>query len=103
MTDITLNHISKTYFGDPVFTDISLTLNHNERIALIGDNGTGKTTLFKIITGEESATSGEFHIRNGLTIGYLKQSERFHDGTVMEILEGAFDEALKIKKRSIKY
>ncbi|MFC1993691.1 ABC-F family ATP-binding cassette domain-containing protein [Chloroflexota bacterium] len=56
-----------------MFSDISYNINIRDRIAIIGQNGTGKTTLFEIISGNISPDSGKVSIRKGTTIGYLKQ------------------------------
>jgi len=91
MIDIALNHIQKSFFSKPVFTDVTLELKTGERVGLIGDNGTGKSTLFKIITGEEAPTDGKVMRRNGLKIGYLKQEVNYEDHiTVMAVIEEAF-------------
>ncbi len=69
----TVNHLAKA-FGPPVlFNDLNLLVNGRERVAIIGGNGTGKSTLLKIIMGFEKADSGNVGIQNGLTIGYLPQ------------------------------
>ncbi len=73
MIDINLNKISKNYgFGD-VLKDISLEIKQGEIVALIGDNGSGKTTILKMIIGIEKPTSGIISIRKDAKIGYLSQ------------------------------
>jgi len=67
-------------FGDKLlFRDVSLTLSHGERIVLIGPNGTGKTTLLRIITGELAPTAGQVHVGAGTKIGYLAQEQEVLD------------------------
>lgn len=73
MIDISLNKITMNYgFGD-VLKDISLDINKGEIVSLIGANGSGKTTILKLIMGIEIPTSGTIAIRKNTTIGYLNQ------------------------------
>ncbi|MFH2096325.1 MAG: ATP-binding cassette domain-containing protein, partial [Bacteroidota bacterium] len=61
-------------FGDLVlFTGLSLSIHKEQKIALIARNGTGKSTLLKIIAGKDSADTGKIIMQNGLTVGYLEQ------------------------------
>ncbi|HTI15083.1 MAG TPA: ABC-F type ribosomal protection protein [Dictyobacter sp.] len=70
---IRLSHVSK-YFGERcIFSNISLTIAATTRLLLIGPNGTGKTTLLKLITGLEQPDQGEINILPGARIGYLAQ------------------------------
>lgn len=68
-----LDHITKSYNIKRVLDGASLLLNRGERVALVGENGTGKTTLARIIVGEDSADSGTTTLATGATIGYLPQ------------------------------
>ncbi len=68
-----VNHVSKSYGVQTILEDVTLIVNRGERIALIGPNGCGKTTLLRIITGLEQADSGAVSLASGLTIGYLPQ------------------------------
>lgn len=72
-------------FGDrTLFRDVTFALNPRERISLIGRNGTGKSTLFKLILGEELPDGGTISIPKGYTIGSLKQHLEFTKPTVLE-------------------
>ena len=70
---LNLSHISKSYNARDLFTDVSFNVAVKDRIGIIGQNGTGKTTLFEIISGNLSPDSGVVSIRGGTSIGYLRQ------------------------------
>ncbi len=79
---------SKSFGTKTLFKDIHLLIKEKEKVALIGRNGTGKTTLLKVMTGEEELDSGEIHKSGKITIGYLRQ-QAFEDEslTVKEQLD----------------
>lgn len=70
---LNVNNISKSYGTQALFTDLSFAIGMKDRIAVIGQNGIGKTTLFEIISGNVSSDSGSITIRHDITIGYLRQ------------------------------
>lgn len=74
MIELELNNIKKNYGLKNTLNGFSLELKTKERIALIGQNGSGKSTILKIIIGEEFADSGLVTIRKNVSIGYLKQN-----------------------------
>ena len=76
MIEISLNKINKSYGFNNVLNNLSFDVKTNERIALIGSNGCGKTTTLKIIMGIESYDSGNISIRKESKIGYLTQMLR---------------------------
>ncbi len=73
---LSINNISKSYNQRYLFSDVSFTVGMKDRIAVIGANGTGKTTLFEIIAGHISPDSGSISVRRGTSIGYLRQDIR---------------------------
>ena len=73
MIEIALNKVNKNYGFNNLLTDVSFEVKTNERVALIGSNGCGKTTTLKIIFGIEDIDSGNVFIRKESTIGYLNQ------------------------------
>ena len=70
---IKLNNISIDYGGEFLFRNISLMIKKNDRIGLIGNNGSGKTTFLKILAKQEELSSGNIHLENNLKISYLPQ------------------------------
>ena len=83
--DLQIENVSKS-FGDLVlFSDISFVVEERQRIGLIARNGKGKSTLLKIIAGEEPLDDGKITLRNGVRVGYLEQEPDFDgDLTVIE-------------------
>ena len=73
MSLITAANLSKAYGPDDIFNGISLSIPGNARIGLVGVNGVGKTTLLRILLGEEEASSGAVHRAKALRMGYLPQ------------------------------
>jgi len=70
---LNVNGVSKSYSTRILFSDVSFSVNVKDRIAVIGQNGTGKTTLFEIISGSIEPDSGSISLRRGTTTGYLRQ------------------------------
>lgn len=75
-------------FGDRfLFSDVDLILNDNCRYALVGANGSGKSTFFKLITGEEGLSFGEINIPKDASIGWLKQDQfRYEDTRILDVV-----------------
>ena len=69
----TFSKVSKDYGGNSIFRDIDLEILEGERIGLVGENGGGKSTLFKLLAGLDTPTEGTISRRRNLTIGYLTQ------------------------------
>ncbi|SDY53983.1 ABC-F family ATP-binding cassette domain-containing protein [Citreimonas salinaria] len=68
-----LSDISLTFGGDPVFEDLSLTVQQGDRVALVGRNGSGKSTLMKVMAGLVEPDSGAVTVPGGTTVGYMEQ------------------------------
>ncbi len=81
---ISFDNISKSYGARVLFENVTFNINKGERIGLVGRNGHGKTTLMRIITGEESADEGKISIPKNYKIGFLKQHISFSKKTVIE-------------------
>ncbi len=89
MLEITLKDIEKAYGIEIILTKFSMEVNNGDRIGIIGTNGCGKTTVFKIIAGIENYDQGLMSVRKNSTIGYLDQIPEYH-GTVEQMLHSAF-------------
>jgi len=76
--------ISKNYGGQELFKNAGFTLNAGEKLGLVGRNGHGKTTLLRLITGDERPDSGTITIPKGYSYGYLRQDPVFNAETVLE-------------------
>jgi ATP-binding cassette subfamily F protein 3 len=86
--------ISEKSFGDKVlYTDLSFAIEKGEKVGLIGRNGTGKSTLFNMITGVDADYQGEIHIKRGTIIANSRQEHHGHEHkTVMEYIQGDLPE-----------
>lgn len=91
----------KVEFGvKPLFEDVSFVVNDRDRIALVGKNGAGKSTMLKILCGMEKPTSGSVSVSGDATIGYLPQVMKLTDDTtVIEETRKAFVSVVKLKQR----
>ncbi|MBQ9071567.1 MAG: ABC-F family ATP-binding cassette domain-containing protein [Bacilli bacterium] len=99
MIDINLSKVSKSYGFDKILDNIDLTVQKGEKVALIGANGCGKSTILKIVGKEENVSSGEVSIRKGASVGYLSQVPIEIDIKVSDYIYDTFNELIKIKER----
>jgi ATP-binding cassette subfamily F protein 3 len=87
---LTVTDISKSYSDDELFSGVNFTVGMSDRIAVIGRNGTGKTTLFEIITGNVIPDSGSVSVRRNTAIGYLRQDvQPSSDRSLLEYVSGS--------------
>lgn len=88
MIELQAHRVARYFGSDALFHHISLTLQTGERVGLIGRNGTGKSTLLKILTGVESPDEGDVHLAKERTLGYLDQYAlaNYQDWTVFEVV-----------------
>src|SRR4051795_6458184 len=70
---ISFSRVSKQYGRQVLFVDASFQLNPGEKVGLVGPNGSGKTTMFRMIVGEETPDEGDVSVPKKLTIGYFRQ------------------------------
>jgi len=81
---ISLDNLSKSFGAAILFENVSFKINRKERVGLVGRNGHGKTTLFRIISGREDADTGSISVPKNYRIGYVKQEIDFTEKTVLE-------------------
>ena len=88
---ITVSGLTKSFGGRTLFEGVTFKLVPGRRVALVGGNGVGKTTLLEIIVGDQQPDSGEVHLGRGTRIGYLPQelTEQVHGTVLEEVLRGA--------------
>lgn len=91
----------KVEFGvKPLFHDVSFVVNDRDRIALVGKNGAGKSTMLKILCGLQQPTAGTVAVANDTTVGYLPQVMKLQDDTtVREETRKAFSDTVQLKQR----
>ena len=90
MIEVNINNLKKMYGATSIFEGISFTVKSGERVGLVGPNGCGKTTLLKMIMGQETITEGHISFLKGTTLGYLDQIPNFaSDVLVLDILKDA--------------
>ncbi|MFQ5486689.1 MAG: ABC-F family ATP-binding cassette domain-containing protein, partial [Desulfobacterales bacterium] len=80
---IILENISKSYSGQELFNSVSFKINRKERVGLIGNNGHGKTTLFRLIIKEETPDAGKIIVPKNYRIGHVKQEVKITAKTVL--------------------
>lgn len=84
-----IQNLSKRFGERLLFDDISFAIGEGEKVGLIAQNGTGKSTLLSIIAGDEPQDSGSVIFRNGIRVGFLKQKQNFNpESTVLEACFG---------------
>ncbi len=93
--------VSKDYAGNPIFDEVDLEIIEGDRIGLVGENGGGKSTMFKLIAGIEQPTEGSVTRRRNLTLGYLTQEPdpAQYDKTVFEAVAEISPEATALAAR----
>ena len=101
MIEIELNNIKKNYGLKNILNGFNLEIKTGEKVALIGQNGSGKSTILKIIAKEESIDSGKINIRKGASVGVLKQiyENEKDDCLVKDYLYDSFKDILEIEKK----
>jgi ATP-binding cassette subfamily F protein 3 len=104
MSLIQANDLSKSYGAQDVLSGVSLTVPRQARVALIGPNGVGKSTLLHLLAGVEQPDGGSLQLARGLEIGFLPQEssygvKSFSGETIWELCQGAFVELLRSEQR----
>ena len=100
MIECSINNLVKFYGANKILENISFDIQTKERVALIGQNGCGKSTLMKILVGIEEYQGGTISLRKGIKVGYLDQIFKCPPKTtVMDILESSFDDIKALKSK----
>lgn len=100
---ISFDNISKSYGQRVLFENVTFNINRGEKVGLVGRNGHGKTTLMRLITGDEEAESGKISIPKNYKIGFLRQIINFNKSTVIEeVMTGLPEEASNDKWKAEK-
>ena len=101
---VDIQNVSKRFGERVLFENISFSIGERQKVGLIAQNGTGKTTLLSMLTGEEGCDSGSIIFRNGIKVGYLRQEPKFpEDASVIEAcFHGIdFDDDAQLKAKQI--
>ncbi|MFA5290537.1 MAG: ABC-F family ATP-binding cassette domain-containing protein [Candidatus Izemoplasmatales bacterium] len=99
MNIIRVNNIKKTFGGSLLFEHVSFEVNDDDKISIIGRNGVGKTTLFKMILGEMAPDAGDLFIFGKAKIGYLSQAVLSdQDLTLLEEMESVYQDLIELGK-----
>ena len=96
---ISINNLSVEFSARPLFSDVSFVINPTDKIALVGKNGAGKSTMLKILSGLQSPTFGNISKPNDVTVGYLPQQMKLADETtIMEETKKAFRQRFEMEE-----
>ncbi len=99
MIELALNKLQKYYGATMVLEDITFEVQTSEKVGIVGSNGCGKSTLFKIIMGIEGYDKGMLSIKKGSTLGYLEQMPIYPENfKVLDVLNEAFEEIDTLQK-----
>ena len=92
--------LEKQFGANTLFKNVNFSIDANARIGLIGPNGVGKTTLLKIMTGEEEATHGDFTINKNIDVGYIAQENGLNESkTIWEEMLTVFASLINMSKK----
>ena len=98
MIVLSCNNLNKSFGIDTILENVSFTVNEGDKVGIIGVNGTGKTTLFKILSGIYGYDSGDIYLGKGVEIGYLEQNTNFHsEGTIFEEVLEVFKDLIEME------
>ena len=98
MLSLNCEDLSLAFGADEILTHISFSLNEGDKLGIVGVNGAGKSSLFAMITGKYTPTTGAVHIARGTTVGLLKQNVAYEsDRTILEEAYATFSELLTME------
>lgn len=96
------HNLEQQFGANTLFKNVNFSIDSNARIGLVGPNGIGKTTLLKIMMGEQEPTHGEFTVNKGIDVGYIAQENALdEDKTIWDEMEGVFAPLIKDSKTLI--
>lgn len=99
MIILQIKNLSKSYGVQEIFDRLAFTINEGEKVGLIGSNGTGKSTLLKCLTGEESPDEGEIIVNERTTLGFLAQQGIWEkDSSLFDELMKGFEDTIEDRK-----
>lgn len=99
MIALSIEKVSKMFGGNTLFTELTFQIQEKSRVGLVGSNGSGKTSIFKLLTGVEAPDSGSIHLKKGLKLGYLAQIPNFpNEITGRDVLLTVFEDLRSIEK-----
>lgn len=99
MIVLSCNNLNKSFGIDSILENVNFTVNEYDKIGIIGVNGTGKTTLFKIISGIYGYDSGDIYTSKDCEIGYLEQNTNFYsENTILEEALEVFKDVIEMEK-----
>src|SRR5664280_1487713 len=97
---IDLINVSLQFGGKYLFREVSFKINSGDRISLVGANGTGKSSLLKMIFGELQPESGKIQKQKRITIGYLPQQQVIHEGkSLLEEAKSSLTDIIELQKK----
>lgn len=96
---IKAENITKIYGGSIIFENLTIEIHEGERVAIVGRNGCGKTTILKTFANIESPDAGRIIKKKGATIGYLHQIPPYENSLVIDVLKEAFSPLLRMQKQ----
>lgn len=100
MIELGIHNLTKYYGSTKIFEKITFEIKTGERIGLIGQNGCGKTSIFKILMGLEDYQEGDINIRKDAKIGYLNQIPVYHENVkTIEVIRLAFENVFVIRNK----
>ena len=96
MSILTVSNLTKSFGHRDIFTGLSFGIEKGARLGIVGSNGVGKTSLLRILAGEDEASSGSIHTARGVRLGYLPQEADFQmSGSLWDVCESVFAEIIQ--------